>query len=91
MEYRNLPPVPAWLVRIIRPISPLLAKLFGSNPRFRITFAGPTYLYLFDTKKEEWEFVGDMKGGRWYPTSTLLPSGKVLILSGTDEAGGFDN
>ncbi|MDX1479657.1 MAG: heme peroxidase family protein, partial [Saprospiraceae bacterium] len=91
MEYRNLPPVPPPIVRFIRPLAPALAKLFGSNPKFVIRFAGPTYLYRFDNKREEWEFVGDMDGGRWYPTNTLLPNGKVLILSGTDEAGGFGN
>lgn len=91
MEYRNLPPLGPRLVRLVRPLAPILAKLFGSNPRFVIRFAGPTYLYLFDKDKEEWQFVGDMIGGRWYPTNTLLPNGKVLILSGTDEAGGFGN
>ena len=91
MEYRNLPPIPPWVVRIIRPLTPLIAKLFGRFQKYPISFAGPTYLYLFNVRKEEWEFVDDMKGGRWYPTNTLLPDGRVLILSGTDEAGGFGN
>jgi len=27
--------------------------------------------------------------GRWYPTNTTLPDGRVLIISGSDEGGGF--
>ena len=89
MEYRNLPPVPPKVVRAIRPLSPLIVRLFGKTQKYPITFSGPTYLYVFDRKQEQWTFVGDMEGGRWYPTNTLLPDGRVLILSGTDEAGGF--
>jgi hypothetical protein len=30
-----------------------------------------------------------MTEGRWYPTNTTLPDGRVLILSGSNEGGGF--
>jgi len=89
LEYRNLPPIPPWIVKFIRPLSPLIVDLFGRRQKVPLTFAGPTYLYRFDMRKEEWVFAGDMEGGRWYPTNTLLPDGTVLIMSGTDEAGGF--
>ena len=93
MEYRNLPNIPPWLVRLLKPITTprlvrFLARFQGDTP---MSFAGPTYLYIFDHEREEWDFVGDMKGGRWYPTNTRLPSGAMLLISGTDEAGGIAN
>lgn len=90
MEYRNLPPLPPWAVRAARVIKldVLLVRLFGQNYK-PITFAGPTFCHVFNRQTEQWEFVGDMKGGRWYPSVILLPDGKNLIISGTDEAGGF--
>ncbi|HEX8532081.1 MAG TPA: hypothetical protein VF646_18730, partial [Cytophagales bacterium] len=70
----------------IRPLSPLIVRLFGKTQKYPITFSGPTYLYVFDRKTEAWTFVGDMKGGRRYPTNTLLPDGRVLS-SGTTPLG----
>lgn len=88
LEYRGLPPVPAWLVSVTRPVTPLLVRLFR---RFypEPSFTGPTFCYLFNPWTEQWEFAGDMQEGRWYPTNTALPDGRVLILSGTNEGGGF--
>src|SRR5712691_2896220 len=34
-----------------------------------------------------WEELADMAEGRWYPTCTALPDGRVFILSGTKEGG----
>ncbi|MCH7476093.1 MAG: DUF1929 domain-containing protein, partial [Gemmatimonadetes bacterium] len=48
---------------------------------------GLTDLYYFDPFGETWSDPGDTQIGRWYPTTTALPDGRVLILSGFDEAG----
>ncbi len=89
LEYRNLPPIPPWLARFLRPVQKLISRIgrflgFGKG----MDFTGATFLYIFDPHKEQWEFAGDMAGGRWYPTNTLLPDGTVLLLSGFDEGGG---
>jgi len=44
-------------------------------------------LYNFDPVSETWSDPGDTQIGRWYPTTTTLPDGRILILSGFDEAG----
>jgi hypothetical protein len=91
LEYRGLPAIPPWLVRLARPVTPFLVKVFGRffQGEGGLSFTGPTFMYLFDPKKEAWEFAGDMAEGRWYPTNTTLPDGRILILSGTNEGGGF--
>lgn len=92
LEYRNLPPVPPWLVRLLRPLTPLIVRLFAPIvERYAQlpSFTGPTFMYLFDPITEQWEFAGDMAEGRWYPTNTTLPDGRILILSGSNEGGGF--
>lgn len=43
---------------------------------------GDTSLYLFDPATEEWKLAGEMLEGRWYPTNTALPDGRLLLLSG---------
>jgi hypothetical protein len=45
-------------------------------------------LHTFDPGQETWTLVGQMANGRWYPTCTTLPDGKVLIISGTKNHGG---
>jgi hypothetical protein len=89
LEYRDLPPIPPWLVRALRPIAPFIVRVFGRFVKTMPTMTGPTCLYLFDPKTEQWTFAGDMEEGRWYPTNTTLPDGRILILSGTNEGGGF--
>jgi hypothetical protein len=32
-----------------------------------------------------WESIGRISGGRWYPTCTLLPDGRVFIISGSSD------
>jgi hypothetical protein len=88
--YRGIPSLPLFLRRLLRPVAPFLAHTFG-----RLFFkalpstTGPTFLYLFDPKTEQWEFAGDMAEGRWYPTAKTLPDGRILIVSGSNEGGGF--
>ncbi|MCH8814894.1 MAG: hypothetical protein IH957_07310, partial [Chloroflexi bacterium] len=48
---------------------------------------GLTDLYNFDPFSETWSDPGDTQIGRWYPTTTTLPDGRVLILSGLDADG----
>ncbi|MEP6687952.1 MAG: galactose oxidase-like domain-containing protein, partial [Gemmatimonadales bacterium] len=42
--------------------------------------------YLLDYKTGVWTQGGDMRNGRWYPTTTALPNGQVLVISGGDTA-----
>ena len=42
---------------------------------------------LFSFGTQSWASSTPMQRGRWYPTSTTLASGEVLILAGSDEAG----
>ncbi|NEP00355.1 MAG: DUF1929 domain-containing protein [Symploca sp. SIO2E9] len=45
-------------------------------------FTGTKWLNLYKWKENEWEVVGEMKDGRWYPSLVLLDDGKVAIFSG---------
>jgi Domain of unknown function (DUF1929)/Glyoxal oxidase N-terminus len=45
-------------------------------------------LHTFDPHQETWTRIGEMADGRWYPTCTTLPDGKVFIISGTKNHGG---
>ena len=53
-----------------------------------LQFLGITGLYAFDPVREQWEHVGEMNHGRWYPTTCVLPDGGVLLLSGRNEGRG---
>ncbi len=48
---------------------------------------GLKLLFVFDPFTETWVRQTDLVHARWYPTLTRLPSGKVVILAGRDEAG----
>lgn len=48
---------------------------------------GLKIMFLFDPRTETWVREPDMIRARWYPTLTRLPSGRVAILGGQDEAG----
>ena len=54
----------------------------------RAGFKGGKWVMTFDPWTETWTRYQDMPGGRWYPTLTTLPNGKVLIIGGWDETGG---
>ena len=43
--------------------------------------------YTFDPWTEEWTEQPRMARGRWYPTQTLLPDGRTMIVAGRDETG----
>jgi regulation of enolase protein 1 (concanavalin A-like superfamily) len=38
--------------------------------------------YLYDPSNNVWTQLPDMNNGRWYPTSTTLPNGDLLVMSG---------
>jgi hypothetical protein len=54
-------------------------------------FTGAKWVVTFDPWSETWTRHPDMPHGRWYPTLTELPDGRVLILGGWDETGGIDD
>jgi hypothetical protein len=42
---------------------------------------------FFDPVTSSWQPGPPMAQGRWYPTTTTLPNGEVLVLAGENEAG----
>jgi hypothetical protein len=42
--------------------------------------------YIYDYRTGLWTPGGNMRNGRWYPTTTALPNGQVLVISGGDTA-----
>lgn len=89
MEYRRMPA--PFFVRIslqLSALAPRRLQIFMAE-RQNMEFTGPRFLYLFDPHKKQWEFAGNMRHGRWYPTNCALPDGSMLILSGRDEGGGY--
>ena len=46
---------------------------------------GPRWNHTFDPITLTWTRRTDSRRGRWYPSTTLLHNGKVLITGGTDE------
>ncbi|MGD9695157.1 MAG: galactose oxidase-like domain-containing protein [Thermoleophilia bacterium] len=50
-------------------------------------FQGHDVLLTFNPFNETWTVQPKMSVGRWYPTTTLLPDGRVVILSGLDKTG----
>ena len=49
--------------------------------------AGPPFVHSFDPVTETWTRHPDMRQGRYYPTTTLLGDGTLLITNGNTEAG----
>ncbi len=47
--------------------------------------AGPPYVVTFSAAMETWQRQPDMAQGRYYPTTTTLPTGQVLVTSGRTE------
>ena len=42
---------------------------------------------VYDPSAGVWSATGSMAQGRYYPTTTTLPSGEVLAISGSDQSG----
>ena len=49
-------------------------------------FIGFQSSWLFDPTLEEWIRIGDMTWGRWYPTLVTLGDGRVMAVSGINQA-----
>src|SRR4029450_4492915 len=45
-------------------------------------FVGLPNAYTYNLLNDTWTRLPDMNNGRWYPTSTTLPNGDVLVISG---------
>lgn len=43
--------------------------------------------HLFNPSTQTWQTVAPMRRGRWYPTTTTLPNGQVVVIAGRDENG----
>jgi hypothetical protein len=51
---------------------------------------GVPFVSVFNPFTNSWSRLPDMNAGRWYPTSTTLANGDVLVLSGTSAPGVLD-
>jgi hypothetical protein len=49
---------------------------------------GQPFAATYEPFAGTWSLVPEMNAGRWYPTATLLADGSVLVMGGSDEAGG---
>jgi hypothetical protein len=45
-------------------------------------FTGYSHVTIYDPVQNSMTQVADMNQGRWYPTSTVLPNGDILVVSG---------
>lgn len=48
---------------------------------------GFRYAKIYNPGTNAWTSLPDMNAGRWYPSTTTLPNGDILVLSGTNETG----
>ncbi len=46
-------------------------------------FEGSETAGAYDSQANTWTALPNMNAGRWYPTTTILPNGDVLVISGT--------
>ncbi len=65
-------------------------KLFVAGGAIAV-FEGYDGAATYDPIADTWTVLPDMNKGRYYPTSTTLPTGDVLVTSGDDETGIRDN
>jgi hypothetical protein len=47
-------------------------------------FVGIPDANIFNSTNNSWTQVRSMSYGRWYPTATMLPDGRVLVVAGDD-------
>jgi hypothetical protein len=47
-------------------------------------FVGIPDANIFNSSTNSWSQVRSMSYGRWYPTATMLPDGRVLVVAGDD-------
>lgn len=51
-------------------------------------YTGSAHANIFDFRNYTWQRIANMNRGRWYPTTTSLASGEVLVLGGWDDTEG---
>jgi chitodextrinase len=54
------------------------------------THVGLPTSQIFDPSTNSWTTMANMANGRWYPTLTALPDGRMLVLSGETNCDGCD-
>jgi hypothetical protein len=59
----------------------------GGNLGYTPDWKGLKRAYVFNPWTETWKEVGQMHGGRWYPSQVLLGDGRTLVFQGYDETG----
>jgi hypothetical protein len=63
----------------------------GGNHRFYSAavpkFRGLDVVLTFNPFNEKWTYQGRTRDGRWYPTLTELPDGRVVIVAGLNRSG----
>jgi hypothetical protein len=81
---RDVPaPAPVFCGSVVQISDGRVLSVGGANPVPK----GIKNVYLFDPISEKWVRQPDTPLGRYYPTSTRLPDGKVLIAAGTQPDG----
>jgi hypothetical protein len=63
------------------------AEIGGSMPGWK----GLNRVFTFDPWTLTWREQPRTRHGRWYPTQTLLPDGRTILLAGADETGVVTN
>lgn len=66
------------------------AFITGGTLRYN-PFSGIRTTVTFDPIAERFIQLHDMAHGRWYPTTTVLPDGRMITLSGRGESGPINN
>jgi fibronectin type 3 domain-containing protein len=54
------------------------------------THVGLPTAQIFNPTTNSWSTTPNMANGRWYPTATALPDGRLLVLSGESNGDGTD-
>lgn len=61
-------------------------RLFSAGGHI-ITPDGLPHASIYDPTSNTWNRVPDMNAARWYPTTTMLNNGDILVMSGTVKKG----
>ena len=68
-------------------------RLFVAGGNINVNGTGFAYARIYDPDPlvNAWKALPDMNAGRWYPTTTVLANGDVLVISGLiDPTSGFN-
>jgi galactose oxidase len=62
-------------------------KLLVTGGHNAASYTGLKATNVYDPNAGSWTKLADMNNGRWYPTTTALPSGDALVISGQINGG----